>query len=370
MDALDIRGEEEWRRLKTHLEWSEGFVLGFIFSEHPRVVDIFRERLADLYRARVTRLQEWRVEEPQQLQTCISRLSRPTQREQALKDAPIWLDLSRLDRKDESRWRDARGHFLSRLNENREPLRQRQNRPVVLILPAGERSQAKALAPDLWAIRTFCLDTQNWIGSLPAHPVVEPTPNLGAFPLSAYERQLVKEWERLLARHRQQTAQGDPRPKHILNAGFNAFNALYGKRHLQAAQGVAERCLQLARETPEALRDISVSLNNVGKTAQALGRWEDARAAFDESLAMSRQILQRVGETPEALRDLCVSLNNLAEAARAQGYEIAARELWGEALEIGERLAIALPEHEDYRGLDDYFRQQLSGLDGGKGEGS
>ncbi len=417
MAALNIRGEAEWQRLKTHLEWSQGFLLGFIFSQHPRVAETFRERLADLYRIRITRLQEWQVEHPEQLQGFIPRLLEPTQREQALKDAPIWLDLSRLDKKGETRWRDARADFLSRLNEQREPLRRRQDRPVVLILPANERAKVKELTPDLWAIRTFCLDTENWVGALPARPPPANPPSPRAFPLSAYEQQLVDEWGRLCAQYQGRGKAAAGKTPALLQAGFHAFDALYGKRQLEEAQQVAETCLQAAREapealrdlsvslnnvgktaqalgrfeearaafdeslairrqilqrvgeTPEALRDLSVSLNNVGKTAQALGRFEDARAAFDESLAIRRQILQRVGETPEALRDLCVSLSNLAAAALALGELARARAALEEGLEIGRRLAAAFPGLKDYNELQGFFRRRLRALEAGATRG-
>ncbi|WP_141699311.1 tetratricopeptide repeat protein, partial [Candidatus Thiosymbion oneisti] len=63
---------------------------------------------------------------------------------------------------------------------------------------------------------------------------------------------------------------------------------------------IRRRILQRLGETPEALRDLSVSLNKVGKTDQQLGDWQRARDAFTESLEISRRILQRLGETPEA----------------------------------------------------------------------
>ena len=54
--TLTPEGEEHWLRLKQHLEWSESFSLGFIFSSHPEVIQIFKKRLAAIYRARVTKL--------------------------------------------------------------------------------------------------------------------------------------------------------------------------------------------------------------------------------------------------------------------------------------------------------------------------
>ncbi len=45
---------------------------------------------------------------------------------------------------------------------------------------------------------------------------------------------------------------------------------------------IRRRLLARVGETPEALRDLSVSLNNVGKTAQALGQWDEARQAYQD----------------------------------------------------------------------------------------
>jgi len=112
-------------------------------------------------------------------------------------------------------------------------------------------------------------------------------------------------------------------------------------------------------ETPEALRDLSVSLDNVGDAAKALGQWETAQKRFEESLEISRQILARVGETPEALRDLSVSLDNVGDAAKALGQWETARKCFDEGLVIGRVLLKALPKHPDYNTLADYFRGRL-----------
>ncbi|MCG6943327.1 MAG: tetratricopeptide repeat protein, partial [Thiohalocapsa sp.] len=94
-----------------------------------------------------------------------------------------------------------------------------------------------------------------------------------------------------------------------------------------------------------------------------LGEWEAARAAFAESLDIARRILARVGETPEALRDLSVSLDNVGNTDRALGEWEAARAAFREGLEIAERLATALQNHVDYRDLPDHFRRRLAGLE-------
>ncbi|HET9253630.1 MAG TPA: hypothetical protein VFO16_00320, partial [Pseudonocardiaceae bacterium] len=65
-------------------------------------------------------------------------------------------------------------------------------------------------------------------------------------------------------------------------------------------------------DSPSALRDLSVSLNNVANIQAERGQLEDALSAYTESLTLSRRILTDYGETPQSLRDLSISLNNVA----------------------------------------------------------
>ena len=115
-------------------------------------------------------------------------------------------------------------------------------------------------------------------------------------------------------------------------------------------------------ETPESLRDLSVSLDNVGNTVQAMGKYEDAKKRFEESLEISRKLIERVGETPESLRDLSVSLNNVGNTVQALGQLATARERFEEGLAIVTQLSETFSEHVDYAELADIFRKRLKVL--------
>ena len=65
--------------------------------------------------------------------------------------------------------------------------------------------------------------------------------------------------------------------------------------------------------TPEALRELSLSPSNMGDISEALGRLEEAEDAYRQSLEIDRKVLKRFGESPEALRDLSVSLSNMGD---------------------------------------------------------
>jgi tetratricopeptide (TPR) repeat protein len=85
-----------------------------------------------------------------------------------------------------------------------------------------------------------------------------------------------------------------------------------------------------------------VSLDNVGQVARDLGRPEEAREAFQESLALLRQLRAALGDTPQVLRDLSVSLDNVGEVARDLGRLEEARESYQESLALLRQLRAAL----------------------------
>lgn len=169
--ALAPDGEAAWLRFKLHLDWLDSFDLIFIFSAHPAVVRVLRERLAAIYRARVTGLATPTPKNHDELlHRVLPWLLQPPSYQQAL-HAPVWLDLTHTPAGiDAADWQQARLNFLARLNERREPLRHALTRPLILVLPLAEKARIKALAPDLWAIRRFSIETGNWLAADTAAP--------------------------------------------------------------------------------------------------------------------------------------------------------------------------------------------------------
>ena len=84
--------------------------------------------------------------------------------------------------------------------------------------------------------------------------------------------------------------------------------------------------------TPQARRDLSVALDNVGRVAEARGEWDVAEAAYRESLELARGLEESLG-TPQARRDLSVALDNVGRVTEARGDWDAA-EAHRESLEI------------------------------------
>ena len=102
--------------------------------------------------------------------------------------------------------------------------------------------------------------------------------------------------------------------------------------------------------TPESRRDLSVSLDNVGRVAEARGDWGAAGRAYEESLDLARGLVDVLG-TPESRRDLSVSLDNVGRVAEARGDWGAAAESYGELLEAARDLADSLGTPESLRDL-------------------
>ena len=123
-----------------------------------------------------------------------------------------------------------------------------------------------------------------------------------------------------------------------------------------AASAAAEESLGIRRGlvdvlgTPESRRDLSVSLNNVGRVAEGRGDWGAAGRAYEESLGVRRGLVDVLG-TPESRRDLSVSLNNVGRVAEARGDWGAAGRAYEESLDLARDLADSLGTPESLRDL-------------------
>jgi len=105
-------------------------------------------------------------------------------------------------------------------------------------------------------------------------------------------------------------------------------------------------------DTPETLRDVSISLNRTGDVLLSLGEPQAARERYWESLALVRAIRTRVGDNPDTLRDLMVTLFRLAEVT-ATSDRTHAIESVREAYQLANTLVSHYPtihqHHEDLR---------------------
>ncbi|ALQ50317.1 tetratricopeptide repeat protein [Nitrosomonas ureae] len=334
-------GEQQWQRLLNHLRWSDAFSLILIFSRHAQVVQLFRARLEQFYRLRISGLNSVPLETADQLLTVALPALLGKKISHELTGAPVWLDLTRTNH--DEHWPETRRKFYRRLNENRETLRE-QNRAIIIVLPTDERQLLRELAPDLWAIRDLTVETDNWIvrsDSTIASDHTEHSENISELPLSASDQQLIDEWHRVK----------NKQDRGVLLAADRALDICLPHAQLQLAWDIAGSMVKLARhlnkadgETPQSLRDLSISLDNVGNVARERGDLKDAQVYYAESLALSRQLLQQLGETPQSLRDLSISLDNVGNVARERGDLKDAQVYYAESLALRRQLLQQLGE--------------------------
>ncbi len=156
----------------------------------------------------------------------------------------------------------------------------------------------------------------------------------------AYEEALA------LCRQRSQTQGATPEALRDLSVSLNKMGDIRSARgELAEAAEAYEESLALSRQlrevmgaTPEALRDLSVSLDRVGDIRSAGGELAEAAEAYEESLALRRQLREVMGATPEALRDLSVSLNRVGDIRSAGGELAEAAEAYEESLALSRQL--------------------------------
>lgn len=293
--SLTPEGEAAWLRFKQHVEWCDSFALIFLFSDHGVVAETFRSRLADIFRARIRGLLLDRPDSPEHLaERLIERLLHPGQGDSSL-NAPVWIDLASRRGDD---WDKAIREFLARLNERREPLRRVRTRPVILVLPQSDVAMVPAMAPDLWAIRHHTLALGAWeFAAVAGETGTAERSAMPAMPfaLTEADERLVQEWERV-------SGLSDAGS---LRAGWRASEVYRRHGRWRDKQRLDSAVLALAREqvrlgeTSESLRDLSVSLDNVGRTDVALGQWESARAAYTEGLTIATTLSRKFPDLPD-----------------------------------------------------------------------
>ncbi len=112
--------------------------------------------------------------------------------------------------------------------------------------------------------------------------------------------------------------------------------------NLDSAAAAYAEMLTLARgladpASPESLRVVTVSLDNVGKVELARGNLDAAAVVFAESLAFRRGVADPT--RPESLRDVSVSLNKVGQVELVRGNLDAAAVVFAESLTLARGLA-------------------------------
>jgi tetratricopeptide (TPR) repeat protein len=328
---LNPQLESAWRSLRPTLEAAGEFSLVFAFVEGGPDKEALYRRADDLLRANARVMERpnlGRSEDAARLAIQAIFIGDHAKSSHA---NPLWIDLD--GNPHDPLWNAARIDFLIRLNEKRSTLMREHKRLILLCLPLTMTKLGAETAPDLWTIRQPSVRLEPMVlEGVPALDQArnEPSalPKFDELPLA------IRRWQPDDAGGFSHLAVWD---------GVRAFDSALEMGLMELAETIAQQTLTEAQrllkagETPERLRDVSVSLDRIGDIASAQGRLEAAQSAHEQGLEFAQRLL-KAGETPERLRDVSVSQNKIGDIARAQGRLEAAQSAYEQGLEVRQRL--------------------------------
>ena len=222
-------------------------------------------------------------------------------------------------------------------------MRRHIRRGLVLAAPVGQKPRARDAAPNLWSILSLMIELQpsgaERHGAIPDSEAVRAD-DLRATADEQYQPRpvrlhlrridtLLTEGKSAAAAALAQETVAGLRGQALRSLSIGLDNAGRGYRDegdLAGATAAYEESLQHRRrlveivgETPQTLRGLSVSLNSMGDLWREIGDLAGAVQAYEESLLHRRRLVDTVGETRQTLRDLSMNLTNIGEVHREAG---------------------------------------------------
>ena len=395
---LDSQGEDVWQQLRRQFELANGFWLGFVFCPSPHTVAVLRGRTGQILKFRAQRLRVIRPSSPDDFGSFLPALFEP----ESAQAGCVWIESIHTSSptrhtRESGDWTLAWDSFLLRANERRDAMRRRLDGGLILAAPPEVKPRVRDAAPDLWSIRSLVLDLGpssiassggvNRDSLLPreihreaddllsdasidvefglaeAERIVRRIEGAQSHSRHGLVRILLRAVEGLLEQGKTQDAvdraqnavamlRGQSGGEHLLADALSSLSQAaradndisVALKCLEESLVVRRRLLDTHGETPQALRDLSISLGKLGDLRLECGELPAAIAVYDESLALDRRLLDTYGETPQALRDLSTSLGRLGSVRRETGDVAAATAAYEESLALRRRLVDAYGE--------------------------
>lgn len=345
MIALSASGEAAWQSLCQHVEWTPGFWLAWIFTNHTpsgrELFDRVAAKLDGLGRSAAVR-----------------RPGAPAD----LTDLLVWL-FSGADAtdgcvaieivQDSDEWKGAYRDFLLRLNERRERLRRTLTCGLVVTVPASFKSITSAGAPDLWSIRSLSLDV--------TPPMAKRHATEDFDIITAFEEpDDVSPHELRLADQAVAAAQrSDSRESETL-ARLRRASALLAEGQALEARAEASRGVEMAPSSElivKALETLGMIDTKLGDRVAAERHYLAAielgqELVSEEALLALATLLERRGATREALFYAQAVLERHHDRGespmdQARGNEFAARNILGDIFQSRGEVAAALLHYRE-----------------------
>ncbi|MGK2956887.1 MAG: hypothetical protein ACSLFB_00475 [Acidimicrobiales bacterium] len=154
LGGLDAAEEQEWLRLKAHLDRAQRFWLGFVFADSSRPTRVLRERAHWNRTFRAQPFVELVPHTPQEL----AGLESGIEANGAPPGGCTWVEAVQPSLGDGDAWIDAWLALLARLNSRRDRgLRDRLG-GLVLVAPGRVYDLVDRYASDLWTVRDLVVD--------------------------------------------------------------------------------------------------------------------------------------------------------------------------------------------------------------------
>jgi tetratricopeptide (TPR) repeat protein len=118
-------------------------------------------------------------------------------------------------------------------------------------------------------------------------------------------------------------------------------NLSVAAREFEQALAIDEELLRQQPNSPQARRDLSISLNQLGEVAGQMGQLGEAKGFFERSLKLREALTAADTTDAQAQRDLSISLEKLGEVAGKYGQLGEAKGFFERSLKLREALAAA-----------------------------
>ncbi len=376
------------RRLRRMVVRSDSAVLLYLWGNDPRSLQWLRQQLDQALRARSRRALHWALVDEASFEAALAGVLAPLPGAQ---NFAAWVDLpaNPANPANPADWSLA-DRWLARVNERRSQLLQ-WPRAVILAGPTALEARAGEVGPDLWSVRSGSFEVPAWAADDTERPPTTPSA-MPAPPAAAGGRQVLPKvalWDEAVAAAGVRTPGAQRRLN--LALGFDAVDEAHRHRQLAVAERIllqtgreidvappdgdtgavrqlylqrtwggllaadrrqlvlarqfhtdalalARRLVVLTGDSPGALRDWSISLDNVGDVERALGDVTGAQGRYAQSLRVRERLVVLTGESPEALRDWSISLDRVGDVERALGDVTGAKGRYEESLRVRERL--------------------------------
>ena len=315
--ALSPGGEAAWQALRHHLEWAEGWWVGWMYSDHPPTLRELERRVGGVYGGRRP-LRSMEVRTSADVSTVLGELLRA-----GAGPGCVWIRCDGADPEARGAWRTLH----ARLNERRERLKRAAPAGLILAGPVAWKADTAAEAPDLWSVRSIALEA-------PA-PTRSPSESLGSARLGDVAETGSAGPDPELATRAAARAEAKGSAREAARASVAAAVAWTEAGRPDLALTHAERARERLTEAPDADPvDRADALDALGVALRGLGRLAEARSAFAESLDVRRSLRALLGDQPGVLRDLSISLNNVGRVQRDLGELEGARSAFAESLDV------------------------------------